>query len=135
MSINDENTQGQLEDQDGLQQQAQGIREDGRDLQDWVAHNVNGPHVKPPREREQSLLPTNSIHGDASLSINPILHGGPEVDNQIQDPNDELQDTGTSLIAPVDTMASKERPMHHNDVPPINLIPSPPPQRAPCSRY
>jgi hypothetical protein len=34
MSIDDENTQGQLEEQDGLQQQAQGIGEDGQDLQD-----------------------------------------------------------------------------------------------------
>jgi hypothetical protein len=34
MSIDDENTQGRSEEQDGLQQQAQGIREDGRDLQD-----------------------------------------------------------------------------------------------------
>jgi hypothetical protein len=34
------------------------------------------------REREQSLPPANSIGGDASLSTNPILHGGQEVDNQ-----------------------------------------------------
>jgi hypothetical protein len=34
MSIDDENTQGRSEEQDGLQQQAQGIGEDGRDLQD-----------------------------------------------------------------------------------------------------
>jgi hypothetical protein len=61
MSIDDENTQGRLEEHDGLQQQAQGIGEDGRDLQDWVAHNVNRPHIEPPREREQSLLPANSI--------------------------------------------------------------------------
>jgi hypothetical protein len=75
MSIDDENIQGRLEEQDGLQQQAQGIKEDGRDLQDWTAHNVNGPHIEPPREREQSLLPANSIGGDASLNTNPILHG------------------------------------------------------------
>jgi hypothetical protein len=37
MSIDDENTQGRLEEQDGLQQQAQGIGEDGRDLHDWAA--------------------------------------------------------------------------------------------------
>jgi hypothetical protein len=54
------------------------------------------------------------------LSTNSILHGRQEVDNQIQDPNDELQDTGTSPTAPGDTMASKERPMHDNDVPRIN---------------
>jgi hypothetical protein len=82
MSIDDENTQGRLEEQDGLQQHAQGIREDGRDLQDWVAHNVNRLHIEPPREREQSLLPANSTGGDASLNTNPILHGGQEVDNQ-----------------------------------------------------
>jgi hypothetical protein len=41
MSIDDENTQGRSEEQDGLQQEAQGIGEDGQDLQDWVAHNVN----------------------------------------------------------------------------------------------
>jgi hypothetical protein len=81
---------------------------------------MNGPHVEPPREREQNLPPTNSIGGDASLSTNSILHGRQEVDNQIQDPNDELQDTGTSPTAPGDTMASKERPMHDNDVPRIN---------------
>jgi hypothetical protein len=34
MSIDDENTQGRSEEQDELQQQAQGIGEDGRDLQD-----------------------------------------------------------------------------------------------------
>jgi hypothetical protein len=34
MSIDDENIQGRLEELDGLQQQAQGIGEDGRDLQD-----------------------------------------------------------------------------------------------------
>jgi hypothetical protein len=88
---------------------------------------VNGPHVEPPREREQSLPPANSIGGDASLSTNPILHGGQEVDNQIQDPNDELQDTGTSPTAPSDPIASEERPMHDNDVPPINLVSPPPP--------
>jgi hypothetical protein len=81
---------------------------------------VNGPHVEPPREREQSLPPANSIGGDASLSTNPILHGGHEVDNQIQDPNDELQDIGTSPMTPGDTMASEEHPIHDNDVPCIN---------------
>jgi hypothetical protein len=50
------------------------------------------------------------------------LHGRQEVDNQIQDPNDELQDTGTSPTAPDNMMASEERPMHDNDVPPINPI-------------
>jgi hypothetical protein len=44
------------------------------------------------------------------------------VDNQTQDPNDELQDTGTSPTAPGDTMASEERPMHDNDVPPTNPV-------------
>jgi hypothetical protein len=66
------------------------------------------------------LPPANSIGGDASLSTNPILHGGQEVDSHTEDPNDELQDTGTSPTTPGDTMASKERPMHHNDVPLIN---------------
>jgi hypothetical protein len=83
---------------------------------------VNGPHIEPPREREQSLLPAKSISGDASLSTNSILHGGQEVDNQIQDPNDELQDTGTSPTVSGDTMASEERPMHDNDVPPTNPV-------------
>ena len=46
------------------------------------------------------------------------------MDNQTQDPNDELQDTGTSPIALDDMMASKECPMHDNDVPPINLVSS-----------
>jgi hypothetical protein len=124
MSINDENIQGRLEEQDGLQQQAQGIREDGRDLQDWAAHNVNGPYVEPLRGREQSLPPANSIGGDASLSTNPILHGGQEVDNRDQDPNNELQDIGTSMTAPGDTMAPEERPMHDNEMPPINLVSS-----------
>jgi hypothetical protein len=120
ISIDDENTQGRSEEQDRLQQQAQGIGEDGPDLQDWAAHNVNEPHVEPPREREQSLLPANSIGGDTSLSTNSILHGGQEVDIQTQDPNDELQDTGTSPTASGDMMAFKERPMHENDVPPTN---------------
>jgi hypothetical protein len=44
------------------------------------------------------------------------------VDNQTQDPNDELQDTGTSPTVLDDTMASEERPMHDNDVPPINSV-------------
>jgi hypothetical protein len=83
---------------------------------------VNGPHTEPPREREQSLLPANSTGGDASLSTNPILHGGQEVNNQTQDPNDELQDIRTSPTAPGDMMASEERPMHDNDVPPINPV-------------
>jgi hypothetical protein len=56
MSNDDENTQGRSEEQDGLQQQAQGIGEDERDLQDWATHNVNGPYIEPPRECEQSLL-------------------------------------------------------------------------------
>jgi hypothetical protein len=87
---------------------------------------VNGPHIEPPREREQSLLPANSTGGDASLSTNPILHGRQEVDIQTQDPNDELQDTGTSPTASGDMMASEERPMHDNDVPPTNPVsPSP----------
>jgi hypothetical protein len=126
MSIDDENIQGKSEEQDGLQQQAQGFGEDGRDLQDWAAQNVNEPHIEPPREREQSFLPANSIGRDASLSTNPILHGGQEVDNQTQDHNDELQDTGTSPTASGDMMASEERPMHDNDVPPTNPVsPSP----------
>jgi hypothetical protein len=83
---------------------------------------VNGPHIEPPREREQSLLPANSTGGNASLSTNLILHSGQEVDNQTQDPNDELQDTGTSPTAPGDTMASEEHPMHDNDVPPTNPV-------------
>jgi hypothetical protein len=83
---------------------------------------VNGPHIEPPREREQSLLPANFIGGDASLSFNPILHGGQEVDNQTQDPNDELQDTGSFPTASGDMMASEERPMHDNDVPPTNPV-------------
>jgi hypothetical protein len=122
MSINDENTEGKSDDQDGLQQQAQGIGEDGRDLQDWAAQNVNEPHIEPLRERERSLLFANSIGGDASLRTNSILHGGHEVDNQTQDHNEELQDTGTSLTASGDMMASEERPMHDNDVPPTNLV-------------
>jgi hypothetical protein len=44
------------------------------------------------------------------------------VDNQTQDPNDELQDTGTSLTASGDTMASEECPMYDNDVPPTNPV-------------
>jgi hypothetical protein len=122
MSIDDENTQGRSEEQDGLQQQAQGIGEDGRDLQDRAAHNVNEPHIEPPREREQSLLPANSFGGDASLSTNPILHGGQEVDNQIEDPNHELQDTGTSPTGLGDMMAFEECPMHDNDVPSTNPV-------------
>jgi hypothetical protein len=87
---------------------------------------VNEPHIEPPRECEQSFLPANSIGGDASLSTNPILHGGQEVDNQTQDHNDELQDTGTSPTTSGDMMASEERPMHENDVPPTNPVsPSP----------
>jgi hypothetical protein len=105
-----------------VQQLAQGIGEDGRDLQDWAAHNVNGLYIEPPRERKQSLLPANSIGGDASLSTNSILHGRQEVDNQTQDPNDELQDTETSPTASGDMMASEERPMHDNDVPPTNPV-------------
>jgi hypothetical protein len=83
---------------------------------------VNRPHIEPPREREQSLLPANSTGGDTSLSTNPILHGGQEVDNQTQDPNDELQDTRTSPTASGDMMASEEGPMHDNDVPPTNPV-------------
>jgi hypothetical protein len=83
---------------------------------------MNGPHIEPPREREKSLLPANSTGSDASLSTNPILHGGQEVDNQTQDPNDELQDTGTSPTVPGDTMAIEECPIHDNDVPPINPV-------------
>jgi hypothetical protein len=83
---------------------------------------VNGPHIEPPREREQSLLPANSTSGDASLNTNPILHGRQEVDNQTQDSNNELQDIGTSPTAPGDTMAFEERPMHDNDVLPINPV-------------
>jgi hypothetical protein len=49
VSIDDENTQGRSQQQDGLQLQGQGIKEDGRDLQDWAAQNVNGLYVKPPR--------------------------------------------------------------------------------------
>jgi hypothetical protein len=44
------------------------------------------------------------------------------VDNQIQDHNDELQDTGTSSTASGDMMAFEERPMHDNDVPPTNPV-------------
>jgi hypothetical protein len=71
---------------------------------------MNGPHIEPPREREQSLLPANSIGGDALLSTNPILHGGQEVDNQTQDPNDELQDTRTSPTASGDMMCIRGAP-------------------------
>jgi hypothetical protein len=87
---------------------------------------VNEPHIEPPRECEQSFLPANSIGGDASLSTNPILYGGQEVDNQTQDDNDELQDIGTSPTASGDMMASEERPIHDNDMSPTNPVsPSP----------
>ena len=122
MSTDDENIQGQSEEQDGLQQQPWRIGEDGRDFQDWATHNINTPHIEPPREHEQSLPPTNSTSGDASLRTNPTLHGRQGVDNQIQDPNDELQDTETSPTAPGDMMASEERPLHDNVVPPINPV-------------
>jgi hypothetical protein len=120
VSTDDENIQGRLEKHDRLQLQRHGIGEDGQDLQDCAAQNVNGPHAKPPRECEQSLPPANSIGGDASLSTNHILHGGHEVDNQTQVPNDELQDTGTSPTAPGETVASEELSMLDNDAPPIN---------------
>ena len=68
------------------------------------------------------MLPANSTGGDASLWINPILHGRQEVDNQTQDPNNELQDTGTSPTALGNMMAFEEHPMYDNDVPPINPI-------------
>ena len=80
---------------------------------------MNGLHIEPPRECKQSLLPANSIGGDTSLSTNSILHCRHEVDKQTQDPNDKLQDTETSPIAPDDMMASEERSMYDNDVPPI----------------
>jgi hypothetical protein len=83
---------------------------------------VNELYIEPPREREQSLVPANSIGGDASLNTNPILHVGQEVDNQTEDPNHELQDTGTSPTGSGDMMASEERPMHDNDVPSTNLV-------------
>jgi hypothetical protein len=83
---------------------------------------VNEPHIEPPREHERSLLLANSTGGDASLSTNLILHIGQEVDNQTQDHNDELQDTETSPTASGDMMASEERPMHDNDVPPTNPV-------------
>jgi hypothetical protein len=54
------------------------------------------------------------------LSTNPILHGALEADNQTQDPNNELQDTGTSSTAPGDMTASEDCPMHDNGVPLIN---------------
>jgi hypothetical protein len=66
------------------------------------------------------LPPANSIGGDTSLSTNPIFHGGQEVDDQTQDPNNELQDTGTSTTTLGDTMASEECPIYDNDVPHIN---------------
>src|SRR5450759_1257799 len=124
-SADDDNTQRRSEEADGMQQQPRGIGEDGRDLQDWAARilrNANIPHIEPSRDREQSLPPDNSTGGDASLRTNPILHGREGVDNQEQDPNEELEDTGTSPTAPGDTVASKERPMHDNDVPPINPL-------------
>ena len=122
ISADNENTQGRREEEDGLQQQPREIEEDGRDLLDWAARNINRPHIEPPREHEQSLPPANSNGGDASLRTNPILHGREGVDNEGQDPNDELQDSGTSPIILGDTMASEERPMHDNDVPPINPV-------------
>jgi hypothetical protein len=122
MSTDNENSPGRSEEQDRLQPEPHGIGEDGRDLQDWAARNANRPHIEPPREREQSLPPVTSTGDDASLRTNPILYGREGVDNQGQDPNDELQDTGTSPTAPGDTMPSEEHPMHDNDVPPINLV-------------
>jgi hypothetical protein len=68
MSIDDENIQGRSEEQDGLQQQAQGIGEDGRDLQDWAAHNVNGPHIEP-------LLNKNIIIAKWIYKIKKDSHG------------------------------------------------------------
>ena len=42
------------------------------------------------------------------------------MENQGPDPNDELQDTGTSPTAVGDTMPSKEHSSHVDDVPPTN---------------
>jgi hypothetical protein len=69
-----------------------------------------------------NTTPANSIGGDTSLSTNPILHGGQEVDNQTEDTNHELQDSGTSPNGSGDMMASEERPMHDNDVPSTNPV-------------
>jgi hypothetical protein len=76
MSTDDENIEEQSQEQDGQQLQGLGIGKYGWDIRDWAAQNVNGPHVEAPREREQSLLPTNSVGGVASLNTNHIFHGG-----------------------------------------------------------
>jgi hypothetical protein len=62
----------------------------------------------------------NSTGGDASLSTNSILHGGQEVDNQTQDPNDELQDTETSPTAPGDRW--HPRSASYKRLPPIRCL-------------
>jgi Protein of unknown function (DUF 659)/hAT family C-terminal dimerisation region len=124
-STDDESTEGRSEEHDGMPQHPRGIGEDGRDLQDWARRNqvgTNTPHVEPRGEREQSLPPANSFGGDASLRTNPLLHGTQGTNNQTEGPNDELQDTGTSPTAPGDNMASQERPMHGNVVPPTNPV-------------
>jgi hypothetical protein len=48
------------------------------------------------------------------------LHGGQEVENKIEVPNEELQDTRTSPAAPGKTVASEERSVPDNDAPPTN---------------
>jgi hypothetical protein len=54
------------------------------------------------------------------LNTNHILHGGQEVENEIEVPNEELQDTGTSSTTLGKTVASEERPVPNNDAPPTN---------------
>jgi hypothetical protein len=120
VSTDNENIEGQLEEHSGQQMQGLGIGEDGRDLQEWAVRNINGPHFEAPRKCKQSLYAANSVGGTGSLNTNHILHGGQEVENEIEVPNEELQDTGTSSTTLGKTVASEERPVPNNDAPPTN---------------
>ena len=59
MSIKDENTQGQLEEQ--ISMRAFEIGEQGRDLEDWATCHANAPHPGVPTKDEDDYLSSNLI--------------------------------------------------------------------------
>jgi hypothetical protein len=77
-------------------------------------------HSRAPTNDEENLPIAKFVSGTGLLYSNNILHSGQEVEKEKHVPNEDLEDTGNSLVALGETVASKERHVVKDNVLPTN---------------
>jgi hypothetical protein len=120
--IEDENTQGQLEEQ--IAKRAFKIGKQRQDLEDWAARHANAPHFGAPIDYEDDLFIVNSQRRAMLLNNDNTRHGEQEVDKKNEIHDSDLKDTGTSPATPDKVAASEERhAVQENALPTIPASP------------